>query len=190
MSERWRCFVAVPIDDDLRRSLAAAVAAWREDPRTDGLRWVHEDAFHLTLAFLGPVEPAAVPRISGTIERVAARHAPMTRATARLGAFARPGSARVLWYGVNDPDGELAALATDLVEGLGIDRTEPHRAHVTLARARQRSVDLRGWIEEASAAAPEGMLTVGELRLMRSHLGGGPARYETLASFPLEGPHR
>ena len=189
MSERWRCFVAVPVGDELQASLGVAIATWREDPRTDGLRWVGPEALHLTLAFLGSVEPEAVAGITDRVERASARHAPMTRTTGRLGAFARPGSARVLWYGVHDTDGALGTLATDLDEALGLGQTEPYRPHVTLARARRRSVDLRGWIEAASATAPEGTLGVQTLHLMRSHLGRGPARYENLATFPLAG-HR
>jgi 2'-5' RNA ligase len=188
--ERWRCFVAIALGDELRRSLAAAIDGWREDPRTDGLRWVGAEALHLTLVFIGPVDVEAVGGITGRIERVAARHAPMTRAVARLGAFHRPGSARVLWSAVDDADGSLAAIATDLGTSLGLAQAEPFRAHVTLARARRRAVDLRGWIEAASAQAPAGALAVQHLDLMRSHLGGGPARYETLATFPLGGAPR
>ena len=187
MTEEWRCFVAVPLDDGLRSALTGAMAEWRADPHTEGLRWVPPEALHLTLAFLGPVEADQVAEIGARIAGLAGKHAPMTRATGRLGAFARPGSARVLWYGVGDPDGGLSTLAGDLAGSLQLPQTEPHRAHVTLARARRRWVDLRGWIEAASASAPEGILAVDELRLMRSHLGTGPARYETLASFPLGG---
>jgi 2'-5' RNA ligase len=185
MSETWRCFVAVALDDGLRDQLADAMTAWREDPRTAGLRWVERDALHLTLAFLGPVEPTSVEQFEAAIGGVAARRSPMTRDTGRLGVFARPSSARVLWYAVADPDGGLGALADDLSHALQLPMTEPYRPHVTLARARHRWVDLRGWIETASASAPQGSLAVRELRLMRSHLGAGPARYETLASFPL-----
>jgi 2'-5' RNA ligase len=188
MSETWRCFVAVSLDEGLRADLAAAMAEWRADPRTEGLRWVGRDALHLTLAFLGPVDPARVEEIERGIRDVAARRLPMTLETGRLGAFHRPGSARVLWYAVADPDGGLGALADELGQALHLPTTEPHRPHVTLARAHRRSVDLRGWIETASASAPEGTLAVRALHLMRSHLGAGPARYETLASFPLGDP--
>jgi RNA 2',3'-cyclic 3'-phosphodiesterase len=184
-AERWRCFVSVALDDALRGALDAAMAGWREDPRTEGLRWVAPEALHVTLAFLGSVAPDSIGAIKTGIEQVAARHAPTEHATGRLGAFARPGSARVLWYAVDDRDGSLSAIATDLEGALGLDPGEPHRAHVTLARARHRWVDLRGWIEDASEAAPEGTLAVRRLDLMRSHLGAGPARYETLETFPL-----
>lgn len=187
MSERWRCFVAAGLPDDLRGALARAIAGWQADARTEGLRWASADGLHLTLAFLGSVDPSAVPSIASAVRRVCGAHAPLAQPAGRLGAFARPGSARVLWYAVADPGGELAALAADVADALALKPDEPYRPHVTLARARRRPVDLRGWIEVASAAAPAGLLRIEALHLMRSHLGGGPARYETLATFALGG---
>jgi RNA 2',3'-cyclic 3'-phosphodiesterase len=186
MIERWRCFVAVPLHGTLTARLVDAVARWSVDPRTIGLRWVEPDALHLTLAFLGDIDPTQVPAHRRSIEGVAARHSAVTVPTGRLGAFARPGSARVLWYGVGDVQGALGALAADLADALGLEAVdEPYRPHVTLARARRGWLDLRGWIGEASASAPEGRLSVAALDLMRSHLGRGPARYERLASVRL-----
>jgi 2'-5' RNA ligase len=186
MTERWRCFIAVPIDDGLRSRLADAMAGWKPDPRADGLRWIEADALHLTLAFLGDVDPSRVPALQQSIEDVAGRHLSVVVPTGRLGAFARPGSARVLWYGIQDADGAVRALADDLADALGLDRAEePYRPHITLARARRGWLDLRGWIEKASLEAPDARLTVSAVDLMRSHLGQGPARYERLASVRL-----
>ena len=187
MTERWRCFVAVSLDAMLLTALSAAVARWRQEPPADALRWAAPDGWHLTLAFLGSVDPRAVDGIAATVHRVAILHTPMQVRTGRLGAFPRSGSARVLWHGVTDPDGALAALAADLGDALGLPRDEPFRPHVTMARARRRPVDLRGWIEAASIAAPHGGLTVRTVELVRSHPGAGPARYETLATFTLGG---
>jgi len=187
MTERWRCFVAIPLGEGLRSALATAAAAWRIQPPADALRWAEPDAWHLTLAFLGSVDADTVPSAAAAIEGVTDAHRPTDVATGRLGAFHRPGSARVLWYGVADPDGMLAALAGDLAAAIGLTAPDPYRPHVTLARARRRPIDLRGWIEAASASAPDGRLAVDRIALMRSHLGEGPARYETLASFALGG---
>jgi len=188
MSERWRCFVAVSLDDVIRSALSASVAAWRSEPPADALRWGDPDAWHLTLAFLGSVDPQDVATIMSRVGGAAATHPPMEIATARLGAFPRPSSARVLWYGVADPEGGLASLAREMEAALGLPGEEPFRAHVTLARARRRPIDLRGWIERASESAPEGRMPVQSVQLMRSHLGAGPARYETLSTFMLGGP--
>lgn len=185
MTEPWRCFVALDLDDDLRARLADAVAGWRTDSRTDGLRWSDPDGLHLTLAFLGGVDPGRVPAITEALAGVAARQRASAVRTGRLGAFARPGSARVLWYGVEDASGVISGLAADVAAALGLAPETSYRPHVTLARAR-RSVDLRDWIEEASASAPAGALRLGAFHLKRSRLGRGPARYETLASVSLE----
>jgi 2'-5' RNA ligase len=187
MTERWRCFVAVPLGDALRADLAAAVAAWRRDPPADVLRWADPDGWHLTLAFLGPIPADSVDAAAATIAGVALAHRPIRVQTGRLGAFHRPGSVRTLWYGVGDPDGALASLASDLARVLGLAPEAPFRPHVTLARARQRPVDLRGWIEPASLQAPAGELDVTAIELVRSHRGRGPARYERLAAFDLGG---
>ena len=143
------------------------------------------DAWHLTLTFHGSVDPDDLAGIEAAIRRVAATHEPGEVATGRLGAFHRPGSARVLWYGVADTAGRIAALAADVAAALGGSGDEPFRAHVTLARARRRAVDLRGWIEGAAESAPDGRLIVDRVELMRSHIGRGPARYETLATMKL-----
>ena len=163
------------------------MAAWRREPPADSLRWTDPDGCHLTLGFLGLVAPHHVNSLTRAIGGVAAAHRPMRVETGRLGAFHRPGNAQVLWYGVADPDGALSTLAADLARALGLAADDRYRPHITLARARRRSVDLRGWIEEASAGAPSGQLDVDAIRLMRSYLGRGPARYETLASFVLGG---
>ncbi len=187
IAHRWRCFVAAPLDDALRSALAASVATWSQQPPADAFRWSEPEAWHLTLAFIGGVHADDVPGIASLVARVAADHDPMRLPTGRLGAFPRSGSARVLWYAVGDPECSLGAIAADLGRALGLPPDETYRPHVTLARARRGHVDLRGWIEPASVSAPEATLAVDHLALMRSQLGGGPARYETLATLDLGG---
>jgi 2'-5' RNA ligase len=60
------------------------------------------------------------------------------------------------------------------------------RPHLTLARASKRGADARDAVVEVASvmAAWE----ADEVALVRSHVGGGPARYETVATFPLVGP--
>ena len=183
MTERWRCFVALPIGDSLRSDLAAAVAGWRDQPDLAGLRWTAPESWHVTLAFLGSIPASSVMQVAERISGVTAAHAPMACASGGLGAFPKPPRARVAWYGIADADGRLAALAADLWRTLELDAGGPFHPHVTLARARGAPIDLRTWL--ATASAPSGELVVDRLHLMRSHLGAGPARYETLALMQL-----
>jgi 2'-5' RNA ligase len=187
MTDRWRCFVAIALDDSIRSALSRRVAEWRQELPSDALRWADPEGWHLTLAFLGDVESQRLNEITSTGATVSAAHEPTAVATGRLGAFPRPGSARTLWYGVADASGVLTAMAGALARAFGLAQDDQYRPHITLARARRRHVDLRGWIEEASESAPTGQLSVEALHLMRSHLSSGPARYETLGTWPLEG---
>lgn len=181
MSETWRCFVGVPLGEELRRALGTLVDRWRDEPDFAGLRWTDPDSWHVTLAFLGSVEVDRMGTLGATLREVAAVHAPMRLPTGGLGGFPRDRKARVLWYGILDPDRALGDLARGLNVALGVDAAE-FRPHVTLARARREPVSVRALAERPS---PEGPLDVDHVDLMRSHLGRGPARYERLDTVEL-----
>jgi RNA 2',3'-cyclic 3'-phosphodiesterase len=184
--ERWRCFVAVPTPARLRAALAEASASWRSRPELAGLRWAEPASWHMTLAFLGATDPDRVPAITAAIAQAAAQHRPWRAATGGLGGFPSAGRARVAWYRVADPDRALASLAAAVRAAMEIDQPSSFRPHITLARARREPVDLRAWIAEG--IAPAGHLPVHRVQLVRSHLGHGPPRYETLATATLGAP--
>jgi RNA 2',3'-cyclic 3'-phosphodiesterase len=183
MERTWRLFVAVPIGDELREALAVSVATWRDRPDLAGIRWSDPSAWHVTLLFLGATDLGAVGSISLRLEEIAARHEPMTLTTAGLGGFSSAHRARVAWYGIEDPERRLRGLADEVRSTLAPDEPVRFRPHLTLGRARTEPVDLRPWIYEAHP--PEGRLVVDEMRLMRSLLGRGPARHETVATARL-----
>ena len=185
MTERWRCFVAVPLGDELRTALADAARGWRTDPGMDRLRWTDPASWHLTLAFLGSIESTVVADARRAVELVAAAHRPFVVRSGGLGAFPSAGRARVLWYGV-DRSAALDAVVMHLRRTLALDSAEPFRGHVTLARSRGEPVDLRPFL--SGSEAPAGTIALDRLELMRSHLGGGPARYEQLAIAGLGVP--
>jgi 2'-5' RNA ligase len=183
----WRCFVAIPLGDELRAGLATAIADWRDRPDTTDLRWADAAALHLTVAFIGGVEPAAVDGLASAIAGEAEPEPTLSVVTGGVGCFPSPARARVAWYGIADPDGSLERLAAAVRRAAKMP-VDPHpfRPHVTMARTRgERAVDLRSWIREADA--PAGRLDVDAIHLMRSHLDNGPARYEVLRDIRLGG---
>lgn len=184
--ERWRCFVAIAIGEALRDDLRTAVDGWRSREDVAALRWTDPEGWHLTLAFLGPIDAASVPEVVERLATVTEAHPAMRLTTGGLGGFPAPSRARVAWYGIEDADGRLARLAVEVSVALGLDASRPLRPHLTLARARREPVDLRSWL--ASASAPEGVLAADRIELMRSHTGRGPARYETLSALKLGVP--
>jgi 2'-5' RNA ligase len=188
MTELWRCFVAVPIGDRLRSDLGEAVASWHEDSRLAGVRWTDPDAWHVTLAFLGPTDPRRIASIADAIQSVAADALSTSLPTGGIGAFPSGSRTRVLWYRIADPDAVLSGISARLHQALRLEPPLTDRPHLTLGRARRKPLNLRGVIDNLSA--PTGTLGVEEIRLMRSHRGSGPAHYQTLAAVSLGGSVR
>lgn len=185
--ERWRCFVAVPIGEELRRRLAAYVDRLRRSPRADALRWADPATWHVTLAFLGDTDAAAIPALRQTLAGVARRHPAFGAATGKLGSFPAGGRLRVLWYGVDDVHGRLEALTREVRAALHLaPEPGPFRGHLTLARARDGAEPLAlAAVASAGGEPPRGRIEVDRVDLYRSHLSSGPARHELLASAPL-----
>jgi 2'-5' RNA ligase len=184
----WRCFVAVPIPPSLQASLAQATEPLRRHPDAEGWRWTDADAWHVTLAFLGATDPARVPTLATSIANAVSEVAPFAVTAGGMGVFPSRRAARVLWYGIGDPERRLGDLARRVQAAVGLDDASPFRPHVTLARARARSgADPRTL---ASAELPAGAVDVRGVTLFRSRLGRGPARYEVLAELPLGAPAR
>lgn len=182
----WRLFVAVPIGEQLRAELAAAVDRLRAaDPERDAaFRWTDPQGWHVTLAFLGPASPDVVPSVADALHAGAAGIRPFRVATGGLGAFPSPRRARVVWYRLLDPEGRLASLAQAVRRELAMDDGGPFRAHLTLARARaERGAPLDAGL--LGARPPGGEITIDRLVLYRSHLGRGPASYESVVEVPL-----
>ena len=185
MIERpWRCFWAVPLPEDLRGSLAAAVDEMRADPAVDAeWRWADPDGWHVTLAFLGAVDADALPGLLTSVSAEVGGEAPFSVTAGGVGGFPSGRRARVLWYGVADPDGRLRSLAARVAAASGIVDAGPFRPHVTLARSRDRHGAPPPSAPEG--AMREGSVEVDRVTLLRSHLGRGPARYEALGDAPL-----
>jgi 2'-5' RNA ligase len=188
--ETWRCFLAVPIPEELRSALSALVAEWRGDSDAPRLRWTDPAGWHVTLAFLGSVPVAQLAKIEAALHPRVATLPPFELTTGGLGVFPSPGSARVLWYAVADPDRRLAQVAAAIRQGLALEEERSQfRPHLTLARSGDRfgGPRLTDWLEDRST--PSGRLRVEQVVMYRSRLGPGPARYEALFAVPLGGAH-
>ncbi len=179
-------FLAVDLDDELKRALGALV------PRLHlrGARVTPASQAHVTLRFLGAVADQHVGAVREALVPAVARHAPFALELAGGGTFGSPARPRVAWVGVRD-DAPLRALA-DVVDAslVGVPcapRDHPFAAHVTIARARGH---LRGDLEALRALEPLGAMVVERLTLFRSRPADHGAAYQALALVPLAAPAR
>lgn len=150
-----------------------------ERPDHPLVRWTSRDQWHVTLRFLGDVDDDELPAVSEAMAAAGerpAREATLGPASVRLGRHALV----VPVAGVDD----LAAAVAAATGSLGTPPEErPFSGHLTLARARGHAA-VPGRL---AGAAVEARWPVTEVALVRSRLGGGGARYETIATVALQG---
>lgn len=186
-----RCFVAVPVGDQVRETLARWLRSVRG--RLPNARWVDAQNYHLTIKFYGEQGQAAVDRLpealGGSLTGLGAFDVEITG----IGAFPSLNRPRVLWAGVGEGAAGLQRLA-GIVEsasvGLDIpaDRRDFH-PHLTLARFRvpARGRDLPPEVVEGMQRS-WGRFTADRVHLMRSRLTPNGAQYSILHTFWLAPP--
>lgn len=182
-----RLFVALLLPETARASVSDATEPLRTG--TLPVRWTAVHQLHITLRFLGSVDPRRIERVGDVVKRTAAAGRPLHLVLRDIGAFPSLSRARVVWVGV-EPDPGLADLhrrLTDALEPLGFPPEErPFHAHVTLGRARPRRGLSGGALEEAARAVSlRAEADVTHVHLMRSRLGPGGARHTVEVACPL-----
>ncbi len=190
---RIRSFVAVDLAAPVRASLRQLLAELAQ-LRCE-VRWVRGEGLHVTLKFLGWVDPARLELVRTTLA-TALSGRPTLRVRARgLGAFPSWRQPRVLWVGL-EGDGlpELAACVEAAMCRLGFESEgRAFTPHVTLGRVN----GTRGWsrVEEhvkAHLSDDFGVSIVDGVTIYRSVLRPDGAVYTPLWTIPLgrnmEGP--
>src|ERR1700730_12007984 len=178
---RVRAFLGLPLPEDRRGGVAAHVGGGaRPGPR---YRLGAAPPLHLTLRFLGSLEPETLERLSGRLEEVC--QPPFELELDGRGTFGPRTSPRVIWLGVKRGAEGCAALAAAL-EAASADvglEAEPRRfrPHVTLAPARGEP----GRLPELAEQPALGPWLAGRLVLYQRLLGREVV-YRELRRYPLD----
>jgi 2'-5' RNA ligase len=167
------------------------------------MRWSRRaENLHVTLKFLGQVDPALLARFSQELA-AALRAIPGFDIRLRgFGAFPSLRDAQVVWVGIDDPARRLNQVAAIVEEvaaraplQLGGDPGDPTlgrrpcRAHVTVGRVPRRA---RRGVDAAAALAPTaelpfGRAPVSEVHVYESITGGDASTYILRGTATLEG---
>ncbi len=183
-----RCFVAIELNDAVRRDLAALRR--RLDDGGRGVSWVAPENLHLTLKFLGPTATSDLPRVGAALQAAATTSGVVDTALAGVGCFPPNGGPRVIWAGLADDDGALGGLHDACEVALAeIGWPRERRAfapHITLARIRnsQRGSAMRPRVEKHGAFCGA-ELRVASVTLFESRLSPEGARYLALSRYAL-----
>ena len=191
--ETIRAFIAIPLPDQVLAQLADLERHLERKMPSGSVRWVRPEGIHLTLKFLGDTPADKVPDIKQALAAVA-HHAPACSFTVEgLGCFPNPRRPRVVWVGVQEPTGRLAALQDAVEEVIAPFGYPPEgrgfTPHLTLGRVRRKvsrsDVAQVGEVVTRTSVGLLGEVAVDSFALIRSVLKPSGAEYTPLAHFPL-----
>ena len=189
-----RAFIAIPLPADLLAQISRLQRKLEIDVPPRSVRWVNTSGIHLTLKFLGDTPVEKLPMIKAALAAVA-RNAPACPFTvSELGCFPNTRRPRVIWVGVQEPTGRMAALQAAIEEAMEALEYEPDRRgftpHLTLGRVHRKASSRDkagiGEVIEAREVGPLGEAPGDRFELIQSVLKPTGAEYTTLETFVLE----
>jgi 2'-5' RNA ligase len=204
-SARLRLFVAAPVPEPVKDAIARAQAELKNTLNTREIRWTAPAQWHLTLKFLGPVAPDRVEPLQEAVRKASAAVVSFRVAAQRLGFFPNARFPRVLWAGVDDPDGRLTALQAAIESACREFTSEqPEQrftGHVTIGRIKTLNRSQTNALAGAVSGMAErafGAWTCDRVEIIRSELPGntgapaggtralpGGPKYTVLSVIPL-----
>jgi 2'-5' RNA ligase len=189
MSETIRAFIAFEIPDDVLSSLSRV----QEDLKSYGFqaKWVRPQSIHLTLKFLGDIQPTHVQPIAGVMRDAAEGYAPLSLCAHGIGVFPNMRRPRVIWVGLGGQVNLLGELQQKLDDGLseiGFKKEDrSFKGHLTLGRFKTRinSTDMIRALEEFAEFETEAFAG-DQLILFKSELTPTGAIYSKLEHISLK----
>ena len=189
-----RLFIAIEIPRSVKRELADLPKSFI--PREyDRVRWIGEEAMHLTLKFLGDVPIDQIPDIKAALEQAAESTGRFQMKIGRTGCFPSFRDPRICWVGFN---GELRRLeqlqgrVEGRMVGLGLERDDrKFAAHVTIGRTRpgvrgRFAQDVGASWQHAPLRSSGQVVQVTAIALYRTYLDEQEnTQYEQLANHEL-----
>jgi 2'-5' RNA ligase len=180
MPYRPKLFAAIELDERVRRQ-CAEISARLQANGLDG-RFDDASKFHITLAFLGWVDPEQTEPIRDRLASIAQAAPPFTLTLDKLGAFPNERRPKIVWLGARDQGAafrRLAYTARAAYEPLGFSFDKDAVAHITLARVRGG----HGHLPMLDFRPMH--LHVTQIALFESIPAGNTTRYEVRSRAPL-----
>ncbi len=184
-----RCFLAINLSPDARRLIQASMPAWRGLGK--GVKWVKATNMHLTLKFLGNLDPGHVAEVSRCMDLVCGARAPFRLGLGQAGVFPSPKRPRILWIGLRDETLALERLKASLEQVLqehGFAKDEkPFVPHVTVGRIKRRPPAPERLSHFLQTDLGQADTTVDRLFFYKSTLTPAGPIYEAISIHPFGG---
>jgi 2'-5' RNA ligase len=178
-----RCFIAVECNNE--EMIRRFIAVQRRLERTGAdIKSVEPENIHLTLKFLGDVEPSRAEEVSNVIQGISCDSFDMK--VEGVGVFPHPGHIRIIWAGVtkgSDPLNDIFDEIEGKLRDIGFKK-EKRKLHPHLTICRVRSArNKEHLLDEINLLRKEGFGTihVDKVVFKKSELTQKGPIYTTLA---------
>ena len=139
-------------------------------------------AFHLTLKFLGEVQPNNAEKVADILKNIKFKHFSVQLDS--IGIFPTENYIRVVWAGLK-PEDNVLDLQKNIDESLKelFKKEREFKAHITLARVKYPE-DKKSFVEQLKKIKVESKkIEIKDFRLVKSTLSPKGAIYEDLEVF-------
>jgi RNA 2',3'-cyclic 3'-phosphodiesterase len=183
MPSHIRTFIAI----DLPPAVISLLGKVQEELKATGLRvkWVRPKNIHLTLKFIGNINPSDIDKICGAMTDAVDDIDGINLVARGVGVFPGIKRPRVVWIGLGGQIQLLFAMQRaleDNLEALGFEKEKrPFKGHLTLGRFKQtvHPDTIRQFLQEYANLSSE-EFTVRRIILFRSELKPTGAVYTQL----------
>jgi 2'-5' RNA ligase len=173
MAYRPKLFAGIDLDE--RTRARCSELASRLDAQGVRARYESPEKLHITVAFLGWVDPQMMEPILQAFRTTASQTPAFTITLDKIGAFPHERNPHVLWIGTRRPPPEFRQLTADIrcaYQEIGFSFEKEPVAHITIARIKEQRIHL-----PVLSFRPVRM-QVKELTLFDSVPDGRTTRYE------------
>ncbi|MFH1648060.1 MAG: RNA 2',3'-cyclic phosphodiesterase [Chloroflexota bacterium] len=190
--EDIRSFIAVELTPEIKLALTRLQDHLKAGCRAP-VRWVEPGNIHLTLKFLGNINPGLTGSVATALEKAAAGMRPLHLEVTGLGVFPNPRRVQIVWVGMAGELESLGRLQQRIESGLAPlgfkAESRPFTPHLTLGRVRESAApderqDLGRLIADSTFEGG-GQMEVDAVYLMRSRLTPEGPVYSRLSSVRL-----
>jgi 2'-5' RNA ligase len=156
------------------------------------INWVRPESIHLTLKFLGYVEPSIISQLLSVLKPIGKKQHVFSIDVHGLGVFPQVKHPRIFWIGLTGNTQALQELVLEIeaaLEPLGFPPEEKaYHPHLTLARIKRENATVGSALLENQVLEKDqhlGTLTIDRFTLIQSDLDSSGARYTSLWTVPF-----
>lgn len=189
MTKKHHYFFAVKLPTEVKGFLNE----WVEQHRPDFPfgKWVHQEDYHITLAFLGFVEEEVLIETIAKMKAKLSDGKPFRLTLNKIGTFGSPKTPRIFWADVFDSE-ELSNIQKSVYEqcielGFELDK-KPFRPHITLARKwkGEQPFEADRLMKVTTVEGETVSFQVSDVVLYESHVEETP-KYKEIETIQLKG---